>query len=161
VVICGIKWNKFMPGFSGKFYYSLDEKGRVMIPAPFREVLSGHYGEGLYLTNAPFDKCLQLYPAEEWQRLLEKVRTLPKSYEEVRYFMRRVIASATECELDKQGRLLIPVSYRQDAGIDGEVVIVGMVEKIEIWSRDEWDRVVDPSRINIETAINRLAGLGL
>jgi len=150
-----------MPSFSGKFYYNLDEKGRVMMPAPFREILSGHYGEGLYLTNAPFDKCLQLYPKEEWQRLLEKVRTLPKSYEEVRYFMRRVIASATECELDKQGRLLIPATYRQDSGIDGEVVIVGMVDKIEIWSREEWDRVVDPSKINIAVAIDRLAGLGL
>ncbi len=150
-----------MQGFSGKFYYNLDEKGRVMIPASFRQVLVSQYGPRLYLTNAPFDRCLQLYPQEEWQRLLEKVRTLPKSYEEVRFFMRRVIASATECELDKQGRLLIPAPYREDAGIDGEVVIVGVVDRIEIWSKDEWNRVIDPSKINIQTAIERLAGLGL
>lgn len=150
-----------MPNFSGKFYYNLDEKGRLIIPASFREIISAHYGPRLYLTNAPFDRCLNLYPQEEWQRLLEKVRTLPKSYEEVRYFMRRVVASAIECELDKQGRLLIPATYREDAGIDGEVVVVGVIDKIEIWARSEWDSVVDPSRINIQTAMERLAGLGL
>lgn len=150
-----------MPSFSGKFYYNLDDKGRVMIPVPFREIITGSYGPRLYLTNAAFDRCLQVYPQEEWQRLLEKVRTLPKSYEEVRFFMRRVVASAMECELDKQGRLLIPAPYREDAGIEGEVVIVGMVDRIEIWSREEWDRVVDPSKIDIPQAIERLANLGL
>lgn len=150
-----------MPSFSGKFYYNLDEKGRLIIPASFREIISSHYGPRLYLTNAPFDRCLNLYPQEEWQRLLDKVRTLPKSYEEVRFFMRRVIASAIECELDRQGRLLIPAPYREDAGIEGEVVVVGVVDRIEIWARPEWDKVVDPSKINIQTAMERLAGLGL
>jgi MraZ protein len=150
-----------MPAFSGKHYYTVDEKGRLMIPAPFREIFSTQYSSRLYITNAAFDHCLHVYPHEEWAKLEEKVRTLPKMLEEVRFFMRRVIASAQECSFDKQGRLLIPAAHREDAGIRADVVIVGQIDKIELWDREEWDNVVDPARIDRKAAEERLAAYGL
>lgn len=150
-----------MPAFSGKYYYTVDEKGRLIIPAPFREILSSNYSPKLYITNAAFDRCLHIYPHEEWGRLEEKVRGLPKMLEEVRIFMRRVIASAQECSIDKQGRILIPSAHREDAAIKGDVVIVGQIEKIELWDRKEWDTVVDISRIDRKAAEERLAAYGL
>jgi len=150
-----------MQAFSGKHYYTVDEKGRLMIPAPFREILSAHYSSKLYITNAAFDRCLHIYPYEEWVKLEEKVRGLPRMIEEVRFFMRRVIASAQECSFDKQGRLLIPAAQREDSGIKGDVVIVGQIEKIEIWDRKEWDGVVDLSSIDRKAVEERLAAFGL
>ncbi len=132
-----------------------------MIPAPFREILSSSYGPRIYIANALFDSCLHIYPYEEWARLEEKVRGLPKMIEEVRLFMRRVIASAQECPMDKQGRILIPIAQRQDAGIDGEVVIVGQIEKIEIWDKKAWDAAVDISKLDRKAAEERLASYGL
>ncbi len=132
-----------------------------MIPAPFREILTTHYSSRLYITNAAFDRCLHLYPYEEWVKLEDKVRALPKMLEEVRFFMRRVVASAQECSFDKQGRLLIPAAQREDAGIHGETVIVGQIEKIEIWNRKEWDSVCDLSSIDRKTVEERLATYGL
>lgn len=150
-----------MPGFSGKYYYNLEEKGRLIIPAPFREIISSKYSPRLYITNATFDRCLHIYPYEEWIRLEEKVRELPRMLEEVRFFMRRVIASAQECGMDKQGRLLIPAALREDAGINGEVVIVGQIDKIELWDRKEWDAVVDITKMDRRTVEERLASYGL
>lgn len=150
-----------MPAFSGKYYYTIDPKGRIIIPASFREIISSNYNSKLYIVNAAFDKCLHLYPQEEWIRLEEKVRQLPKMKEEVRFFMRRVIASAQEVELDKQGRVLIPAAHREDAGLDADIVIVGQIEKIELWDRKEWDIVVDPARIDKREAEERLASYGL
>lgn len=150
-----------LPAFSGKYYYSLDPKGRIIIPAPFREIISSNYNPKLYIVNAAFDRCLHVYPQEEWNSLEEKVRQLPKMQEEVRFFMRRVIASAQEVELDKQGRILVPASLREDAGLNSEIAIVGQIEKIELWDRKEWDNVVDPSRINQKAVEEKLAAYGL
>ena len=150
-----------MPAFSGKYYYTIDPKGRIIIPAPFREIISSTYKPKLYIVNAAFDQCLHLYPQEEWIRLEEKVRQLPRMQEEVRFFMRRVIASAQEVELDKQGRVLIPAAHREDAGLHSDIVIVGQIEKMELWDRKEWDIVVDPARIDRKAAEEKLASFGL
>ena len=150
-----------VPAFSGKYYYSIDPKGRIIIPSPFREIISANYSSKLYIANAPFDKCLHIYPQDEWNRLEEKVRPLPKMEEEVRYFMRRVIASAQEVEIDKQGRILIPAAHREDAVLNSEIVIVGQIEKIELWDRKEWDIIVDPGRIDKKSVEQKLAAYGL
>lgn len=150
-----------MPAFSGKYYYSLDSKGRIIVPAPFREIISSNYSPKLYVVNAAFDRCLHMYPQEEWNRLEEKVRLLPKMQEEVRFFMRRVIASAQEVELDKQGRILVPAAHREDAGLNSEIVIVGQIEKIELWDRKEWDAVVDLSKIDKKAVEEKLASYGI
>jgi MraZ protein len=136
-----------MPAFSGKYYYSVDTKGRIIIPAPFREIISSNYSSKLYITNAPFDKCLYVYPLEEWNRLQEQVRTKPRSDEAIRFFLRRVIASAIEVEMDKQGRILIPAALREDANINTNVVMAGQIERIELWDRSEWDLLFDPAKV--------------
>ncbi len=150
-----------MPIFSGKYYYSLDEKGRVMIPSPLRDTLKRNYSSKLYVTNSTDRKCIQVYPAEEWQSMVEKVRQMPQSKKSVRWFMRTVIASAHECELDRQGRLLVPSALREDAGLDGEVVVVGQINKIEIWSRQRWDEETDPNKVDIDAFEEELASYGL
>lgn len=150
-----------MPSFAGKYYYTVDPKGRIIIPAPFREIISANYSSKLYVVNAAFDKCLHLYPLEEWGRLEEKVRTMPKMDEAVKFFMRKVIASAVEVELDKQGRVLIPAAHRQDSAMNGEIVIVGQIEKIELWDRKEWDSMIDPAKIDKKAVEERLVNYGL
>ena len=113
-----------MSRFSGKYYYSIDPKGRVMIPAAFRDLLAEHYGPKLIVTVAPVDRCLHIYPADEWASLLEKVGGLPKTNRSVKLFLRTVVGSAVEVETDKQGRVLVPSSLRSDASLKGELVIV-------------------------------------
>ena len=147
-----------MPSFSGKYYYTIDPKGRIIIPAPFREIISSNYSTKLYVTNAPFDKCLYIYPMEEWSRHLEKIRTKPRSDEAIRYYLRRVIASAVEIEIDKQGRILIPASLREDAKLNANVVMAGQIEKIELWDRNEWDGSFDPEKIDKKAFETKLAG---
>lgn len=150
-----------MPFFSGKHYYTVDPKGRIIIPAPFREIISTNYSTKLCIVNAAFDRCLHIYPLEEWNKFEEKVRALPKMDEAVKFLMRRVIGSAVEVEMDKQGRVLIPVALREDSGISGEIVIVGQIEKIEIWDRKEWDSLFDPTKIDRKAFEERLASYGM
>jgi len=150
-----------VPAFSGKYYYTVDPKGRVIIPSPFREIIFTNYSTKLFVTNDVVDRCLHIYPQEEWIKLEDKVRRLPQMLDEVKYFKRRVIASALEVELDRQGRILIPAAHREDAGINSDLVIVGQIEKIELWDRKEWDAVCDPSRIDKAAVTGKLAELGL
>lgn len=151
-----------MQGFSGKYYYTVDPKGRIMIPAPFRSTILNSYGSKLlFITNAALDNCLHIYPVTEWQNFVDRVRALPQMKESVRWLKRRVIASAHECELDRQGRILIPASHRADASINGEAVVVGQIDKIELWHKDEWEAVVDPASIDRKAFEEDLAGLGL
>jgi MraZ protein len=150
-----------VPAFSGKYYYTVDPKGRIIIPAPFREILTSNYSSKLYITNAPFDKCLYIYPMEEWNKLQEQVRTKPRSDEAIRFFLRRVIASAVETEMDKQGRILVPAALREDANINSNVVMAGQIERIELWDRNEWDTLFDPAKIDRKTIEEKLAAYGL
>lgn len=150
-----------MPAFSGKYYYNVDPKGRIIVPAPFREIISSNYSSKLFITNAPFDRCLYIYPLEEWNRLHEQVRTKPRSDEAIRFFLRRVIASAVEVEMDKQGRILIPAALREDAHVNTNVVLAGQIERIELWDRDEWDSLFDPARIDKKSIEEKLTSYGL
>jgi MraZ protein len=162
VVNSGKKWRRAdVPAFSGKYYYSLDPKGRVIVPAPFREIISSNYNPKLYVVNDIFDKCLHIYPQEEWARLEEKVRTLPKMDEDVKLFIRKVIGSAQEVEIDKQGRILVSAAQREDAGLNSDIVIVGQLDKIDLWDRKEWDAVNDLSRIDKKATAEKLAAYGL
>ena len=147
-----------MPSFSGKYYYTIDPKGRIIIPSPFRDIISSNYSTKLYVTNAPFDKCLYIYPMEEWNRHLESIRSKPRSDEAIRYYLRRVIASAVEIEMDKQCRILIPASLREDANLNTNVVLAGQIEKIELWDRNEWDGSFDPGKIDRKAFEDKLAG---
>jgi MraZ protein len=150
-----------MPAFSGKYYYNVDLKGRIIIPAPFREIISSNYSSKLYITNAPFDKCLYIYPLEEWNKLQEQVRSKPRSDGAIRFFLRRVIASAVEVEMDRQSRVLVPAALREDANINSNVVLAGQIERIELWDRNEWDILFDPAKIDRQGIEEKLATYGL
>lgn len=150
-----------VPSFSGKYYYTVDPKGRIIIPAPFREIITSNYSSKLYITNAPFDKCLFIYPMEEWNKLQEQIRTKPKSDEAIRFFLRRVIASATETEMDRQGRILVPIALREDANINSNVVMAGQIERIELWDRSEWDVLFDPAKVDRKAIEDKLTSYGL
>jgi MraZ protein len=152
---------KIVPAFSGKHYVTVDQKGRIIIPASFREIISTNYSTKLYITNALFDKCLYLYPLEEWNMLQENIRTKPKYDEAVRFYMRRIIASATEVEIDRQGRILVPAALREDASIEADIAIVGQTERIEIWNRSEWDAVASPERVDKAAIQMRLTEFGI
>jgi MraZ protein len=140
-----------MPSFSGKYYYTLDTKGRILIPAPFKEILSSNYSMRLVFVNDEFDHCLCAYPVDEWNQLVEKVKTMPQTLDAVKYYRRRVISSAIECDIDKQGRVLIPSALRLDARLQSEIILAGQGNKIEVWDINEYANVADPSKLDNET----------
>ncbi len=143
--------------FRGSFEYTVDSKGRVSVPSRFRDILEDHYDGKLVLT-LDFDSCLAVYPLEEWEKLEEKIRLLPMMQKEVKEFMRFFFSLATECEIDKQGRLLIPPVLRERAGINKNVLLVGIINKIEIWDAKAWETRTSQ---NAETITEALASLGL
>lgn len=150
-----------MSDFSGKHYKTLDAKGRLIIPAPFREILSSNHSSKLIITNEVFDKCLCAYTVDEWQQLIDRVNGLPQTSDAVKYYMRRVIGSAVETEIDRQGRVLVPPALRVDSGLNGEVVMLGIGNRIEIWDKSELEGVADPSKIDTKAFKEEFANLGL
>jgi len=119
--------------FLGRHAHSLDTKGRLAVPARFRDALAG----GVVLTRG-IDQCLALYPILAWEPLAEKVNALPLSDPDARAFRRLVFAEAVDLALDGQGRILVPPELRSYAGIDREAVVVGVNTYIEIWSPERW-----------------------
>ena len=146
-----------VPGFYGKQYYNLDPKGRVLIPSSFKEILSTNYNLKLVFVNEAFDRCLCAYPVDEWNKHLEEVKKWPETLKEVRYYMLRVVGSAVECEIDKQGRVLIPSALRSDAGLGNEVVVIGQGHVIQVWDKKEFEKALDPAKIDEEACRERIA----
>lgn len=130
--------------FRGRYEHTIDGKGRTSIPSKFREILASNYDERLIITN--FDNCLWSYPAAEWQVIENKVAALPQFREDVKALQRFFISAATECPIDKQGRILIPPTLRTYAGLEKEIVFVGMTKRIEIWSRERWGKDFEKSQ---------------
>ncbi|SET85573.1 MraZ protein [Salinibacillus kushneri] len=120
--------------FMGEFQHNIDSKGRIIMPAKFREEL----GEGFVITRG-LDKCLFAYPMDEWRQLEEKLKKLPLTKKDARSFTRFFFSGAVECEVDKQGRINIPSPLRKYADLDKECVIIGVSNRIEIWSQDKWE----------------------
>jgi MraZ protein len=149
-----------VPTFHGKYYNAIDTKGRVMVPAPFRDIIKSNYSTKLYITNAPTEECLNIYPQEEWQKLLDKISKLPPSDRSVKKYRYRVIASAHDCELDKQGRILVPSSLRTDGKLDSEIAVVGQINWIQIWDKNAWENMTSLTDIDGDYE-DKLAELGL
>jgi MraZ protein len=124
---------RFLFMFMGEYSHSIDAKGRLIIPAKFRELL----GEEFVLTKG-LDGCLSIYPMDEWNAFEEKLRALPLTNKNARTFTRFFVAGATVCELDKQGRILVPATLREFAGLEKDVVLTGSINRIEIWSKSKW-----------------------
>ena len=120
--------------FMGEYSHSIDAKGRLIIPSKFRELL----GDEFVLTKG-LDGCLSIYPMDEWQAFEEKLKALPLTNKNARTFSRFFVAGATSCELDRQGRVLIPATLREFAGLEKDVVLTGNITRIEIWSKAKWE----------------------
>jgi MraZ protein len=121
----------------------MDEKGRTSLPAKFREILSSRAEEQLVITQAWPDRCLSCQPPSLWAEFEKKVRAMPQFKPEVRRLMRVFVSPAQDCPVDKLGRVLIPPSLREYAGIKGEVVWAGAIDRIEIWNAETWKRMND------------------
>ncbi len=119
--------------FMGEYSHSIDEKGRLIIPSRFRYEL----GSSFVLTRG-LDGCLCVYPQIEWTKLEEKLRSLPLTNKSARTITRFLVSGAATCELDKQGRILVPTALREYAGLGREVVLTGNLERIEIWDKARW-----------------------
>ena len=146
--------------FIGKYNVRMDQKRRLAIPKKFREVLATGYHASLILTT--MDRCLVAYPVEEWLAISERIRQLPQMKRELKDFMHHIYSSATECPLDRQGRILLLADHRSYAGLDsGEVVVVGIMNKIEIWSRERWEEVETATRERMDEIADVLSELGL
>ena len=119
--------------FMGEYNHTIDAKGRLIIPAKFREPL----GEEFVLTRG-LDGCLYIYPMDEWEAFEEKLRALPLTNKDARAFSRFFVAGATTCELDKQGRILVPQTLREFAGLEKDVILAGNLSRVEVWSKEKW-----------------------
>jgi MraZ protein len=141
--------------FTGEYRHSVDEKGRIAVPAKFRSQLA----EGAWASNW-IDQCLAIFPRQAWDDLSGKVRQLPVGDPGSRAFQRFLFGGAFEAELDRQGRVVVPAYLREWAGLASEAVVVGSLDHIEIWAPDRWANVrrglEDP-----EALAEHLAGLGI
>ena len=139
----------------GEFEHSLDAKGRLIMPAKLREDI----GERFVVTKG-LDGCLFAFSLTEWTNFEEKLKTLPLSNKNSREFTRFFLSGATECEIDKQGRFLIPNNLRQVAKLEKEVIIIGVGTRIEIWNKDKWKSYSNDS-ISVEDIAENMTMLGI
>jgi MraZ protein len=146
--------------FRGRFEHTIDSKGRVSIPAKFREPLGEKYDDRLIITTG-LDPCLVAYPYEEWVNVEEKVSSLSMVKKEVKAFQRVFISGATECPIDKLGRVLIPPTLRSYAQLEKDVVFAGMLKRFEIWSKERFVEEIRKAEENFEEMGETLAALGL
>ncbi|MEK7766215.1 MAG: division/cell wall cluster transcriptional repressor MraZ [bacterium] len=125
-----------MAEFTGQYLHMLDPKGRLTLPSPFRDRLAGEPRAMLALRP---NHCLAIYPGAEWEALLARLKTLPGTDQQALGFKRVLLATAYPCELDKQGRIVVPPPLRALASITRDVTVVGAQEIVEIWDRTKWD----------------------
>jgi MraZ protein len=158
----GKKWKaRERSMFMGEYQYSIDHKGRLVIPIKLREAKAIRK----FVLTRGLDNCLFLYPLDEWKILEEKVESLPMTKGEARLFTRLLASGAVESSIDKQGRISIPANLREYAGMNNEahtdVVIIGALNRIEIWARAKWEEYVKESEKSFEAIAERLVDLGV
>lgn len=142
--------------FIGEYLHSIDSKKRLSVPAKFRTEL----GQKAVLTKG-IDTCLVLYPISEWERVAEKLQTLPLSQVDARGFARIILSGAVEVELDRLGRILIPDYLKNYARLQKNVAILGVSNRIEIWDAHLWQEYKTKTEANVEDIAERLKGLGI
>lgn len=144
--------------FMGEYNHTVDTKGRLIVPSKFRESL----GDTFVVTKG-LDGCLFVYDNQEWEAFEQKLKALPLHKKDNRQFARHFLAGAAEVEVDKQGRILIPSKLREYAGLEKDVVLVGVASRIEIWDQGKWDRmqIEDDDEESVEDIAERMDELGL
>jgi len=140
----------------GEYQHSIDEKGRLAVPAKFRKSLSG----GVVVTRG-LDACLYLYPIEEWKKLADKISKLPFNQADSRAMTRLILAGASDAEIDSQGRILVPEYLRTYAGIKSKAVIVGLYNRAEIWDEDAWNAYRRNTEEKGDEIAERISGLDI
>ena len=150
----GIKWGEKLTMLIGEFEHTLDTKGRISMPAKLKKDI----GDSFILTKG-LDGCLFAFSMEEWLNFETKLKTLPLSDKNSRNFVRFFLSGATECEIDKQGRFLIPNNLREAASLVKEAVIIGVGTRIEIWDKSKWK--LKDEEISADEIAQNLVMLGI
>lgn len=132
----------------GEYQHTIDQKGRVIIPAKFREGLGDHF-----MITRGLDQCIFVYPLEEWRQIEAKLKSLPFTRADARAFTRFFFSGAMECELDKQGRVTLPANLREYARLTKECVLIGVSNRVEIWSKAVWEEYY----LQSEASFNEIA----
>ena len=147
--------------FRGSSFHTIDAKGRIIIPARFREVIRINDTNGVVISR--MDRGLVAYSREEWVRIENRILSLAEKSENMRRFRRVFIGGAFECMCDKQDRILIPPTLRQYAELEREIVLVGVLDHFEIWSRDNWEKenLYMEQDMKEEGVRNEIAKLGI
>ena len=135
----------------GEYSHTIDTKGRLIVPSKFRESL----GDSFVVTKG-LDGCLFVYDMTEWKSFEEKLKELPMSHRDTRKFARFFLAGASQVEVDKQGRILIPAKLRKSAGLEKDLVFVGMINRVEIWDKDTFEAQTLGSEMSMEEAMDAL-----
>ena len=141
--------------FMGEYSHTIDTKGRLINPSKFREEL----GETFVVTKG-LDGCLFVFSDEEWKAFEIKLKSLPLTNKNARQFARFFVAGATPCELDKQGRILLPATLREFAGLEKDVVLTGMLNRIEIWSKEKWNENNSLDDVAMDEIAEQMTDLG-
>ncbi len=141
--------------FYGEYLHSIDRKGRLILPAKFREAAKAHFIEKFFVTRG-LDKCLFMFAEEEWRTQENKFKTIPFTKQQARTFNRLYFSGAVEVISDKQGRILIPQYLKDFAMIKKDVMIVGVSNRIEIWAKDKWQEFYGTSRQSFEEIAEKL-----
>ena len=140
----------------GEYPHSIDAKGRIIVPSKLRESL----GDKFVMTKG-LDNCLFVYPIQRWESIVEKLKALPWTNSDVRRFARFFTSSAAECEIDSQGRVLIPPNLRDYASLGKQVVSIGVVDRVEIWSKDRWESYNNEENFVDNGLAEKMAELGI
>ncbi len=141
--------------FMGEYNHTIDAKGRFIIPAKFRETL----GDKFIVTKG-LDGCLFVYPKSEWSLFEEKLKVLPLTNKDARQFTRFFLAGAAACEVDKQGRILLPQVLRDFAQLEKEVVLIGVASRVEIWSKINWEQSMSTYNDDMNEIAEKMESLG-
>lgn len=140
--------------FMGEYQHTLDDKGRVIVPSKFREGL----GETFVMTRG-LDQCLFVYPQSEWEILEAKLKSLPMTRADARSFVRFFFSGATECEIDRQGRTVIPTLLRDYAHLERDVVVLGVSNRVEIWDKGSWQTYAEGAADSFAETAEKLVDL--
>ncbi|MEG6585933.1 division/cell wall cluster transcriptional repressor MraZ [Dendrosporobacter sp. 1207_IL3150] len=140
----------------GEYLHTVDNKGRIILPSKLRDEL----GDSFILTKG-LDNCLFVYSKEEWAILENKLKQLPLAKPEARAFVRFFFAGAAELECDKQGRVLLPNNLREYAKLEKDVAVIGVSNRVEIWSKELWDKYNEEVGPTVTQIAEDLAGLGI
>src|SRR5579862_3882577 len=149
--------------FRGTFEHTIDDKGRVSVPARFREILLASNDDRVVITNFIMGglRCLDVYPEAAWQALEERLRTKAQFDQRVMRFENYYFAAAHDCVIDKQGRILLPPSLRAYAALNRDVVFTSALEKFRIWDREQWKKVFGDAERALMERPEDLADLGI